>query len=199
MKHIWWYTARSSGIVALALLGASVLWGLALSTKVLRGKPRPNWILDLHRFLGGLALIFVGIHMIGLYLDSFLKFSITNMLVPTSMTYHPVAAAWGVVAFYLLVAVELTSLARKRLSKKVWRWTHYLSFPLFVLSVVHTLWIGSERHNPLLRWGVIGTVIVVAGLTFERIRKADKHDLLTSPPTGLPGRVARSPRTPTAR
>ena len=192
-KHFWWYTARSTGIVALALLGASVLWGLALSTKVLRGKPRPNWILDLHRFLGGLALIFVGIHLVGLFLDGFFKFTLAELLVPGVMKYHPVAAAWGVVAFYLLVAIELTSLARRRLSKKMWRTTHYLSFPLFVLSVVHSLWIGTDRHNPLLRWGVIALVFVVAGLTFERIRKADRHDLLTSPPIDAAARVRRAP------
>ena len=32
--QLWWYTARSAGIVAWALLTASVLLGLALSTKV---------------------------------------------------------------------------------------------------------------------------------------------------------------------
>ena len=30
-----WYTARAAGIVTWALLAASVLWGLALSTRVL--------------------------------------------------------------------------------------------------------------------------------------------------------------------
>ena len=34
-EQLWWYVARSGGIVAWALLAASVLWGLALSTKVL--------------------------------------------------------------------------------------------------------------------------------------------------------------------
>ena len=37
-QHLWWYVARSGGIVAWALVAASVLWGLALSTKAL-GKP----------------------------------------------------------------------------------------------------------------------------------------------------------------
>ncbi|HEY0396749.1 MAG TPA: ferredoxin-NADPH reductase, partial [Acidimicrobiia bacterium] len=55
-----WYVARSAGLVAWALLAASVLWGLALSTKILSPKVRPNWILDLHRWLGGLALVFTG-------------------------------------------------------------------------------------------------------------------------------------------
>ena len=59
IANMTWYIARSSGIVAWLLLAGSVLWGLALSTKVLRGKPRPNWILDLHRFLGGIALVCV--------------------------------------------------------------------------------------------------------------------------------------------
>lgn len=37
-NQLWWYVARSGGIVAWALLAGSVLWGLALSTKVMRGK-----------------------------------------------------------------------------------------------------------------------------------------------------------------
>src|SRR5258706_19417 len=52
-----WYVARASGLVGWGLLAAATLWGLALSTKVLGKRPRPNWILDLHRWLGGVALI----------------------------------------------------------------------------------------------------------------------------------------------
>ena len=58
-----WYVARSSGLIAWALLAASVLWGLAISTRVLRGTPRPSWLLDLHRYLGGIATVFVGVHI----------------------------------------------------------------------------------------------------------------------------------------
>src|SRR5437764_11280232 len=58
-----WYTARAAGIVTWALLAASVLWGLALSTRVLRGRPRPAWLLDLHRFLGGAAIAFLAVHV----------------------------------------------------------------------------------------------------------------------------------------
>ena len=58
--ELLWYTARASGLVAWALLSAGVLWGLALSTKVLGPRPRPSWMLDLHRFLGGAAVAFVG-------------------------------------------------------------------------------------------------------------------------------------------
>jgi predicted ferric reductase len=180
-KQLWWYMARSGGIVAWALLAASVLWGLALSTKVLRGKPRPNWILDLHRFLGGLALLFTGIHVVALVLDSYVHFGLSEVLVPFASAWHPVAVAWGVIGLYLLIAVELTSLARKRISKRTWRLTHYLSFPLFVLTTAHALSAGTDRSTLLLRWSVIVVSAVITGLTFVRLRKTEHHDLLTSP------------------
>jgi predicted ferric reductase len=182
-SQLWWYVARSGGIVAWALLAGSVLWGLALSTKVLRGRPRPNWILDLHRFLGGLALVFIGIHVAALILDSYVHFGLVEVLVPFTGEWHPVAVAWGVIALYLLLAVEVTSLARKRISKRTWRLTHYLSFPLFVLTTVHALSAGTDRSTLLLRWSVIAVSTAITGLTLVRLRKAERHDLLTSPST----------------
>jgi predicted ferric reductase len=185
---VWWYATRSSGLVAWALLGGSVLWGLALSTKVLRGKPRPNWILDLHRFLGGLALVFTAVHVIAILLDSYVSFGLVEVLVPFTGTWHPAAVAWGIVGLYLLLAVELTSLARKRLSKKIWRATHYLSFPLFAFTSVHALTAGTDRHTLLMRAVIAVVAVTVTGLTWSRLRQADERDLLTASPTGLPAR-----------
>ena len=170
------------------LLGASVLWGLALSTKVLRGKPRPNWILDLHRFLGGLALVFTGIHVIAILFDSYVHFGLVEVLVPFTGTWHPAAVAWGIIGLYLLAAIEVTSLLRKRLSKRLWRATHYLSFPLFALTTVHALTAGTDRATSLLRAVMIVTAAGVTGLTFLRVSKAERHDLLTAPPTGTAAR-----------
>ncbi|MEY2580571.1 MAG: hypothetical protein QOE09_420 [Ilumatobacteraceae bacterium] len=178
-NQLWWYVARSGGIVAWALLAASVLWGLALSTKVMRGKPRPNWILDLHRFLGGFALVFTAVHVISLVLDSYVHFGLVEILVPFTGSWHPVAVAWGVISLYLLLAVELTSLARKRLSKRTWRLTHYLSFPLFLLTTVHALTAGTDRSTLPLRATVISVSAVITGLTWLRLSKVERHDLMT--------------------
>ncbi len=172
--QIWWYTARAGGIVAWALLGASVLWGLALSTRILRGRPRPNWILDLHRFLGGLALVFTGIHALALIADSYTHFGLVEVLVPFTGSWHPVAVAWGVIGMYLLAAVEVTSLLRSRLSKRAWRMTHYLSFPLFASTTVHALTAGTDRSTSLLRWSIIAVTVAVTVLTWVRVRAMDK-------------------------
>lgn len=178
----WWYIARSAGIVGWALLAGSVLWGLALSTKVLRGKPRPNWILDLHRFLGGLAVIFTVVHVLALMIHQYMRFSITEVLVPWVSSYKPSAVAWGVVGFYLLAAVEITSLLRRRMSKRAWKLVHYLSFPLFALASLHGLQAGSDRTARPFVVANIVVIVLVAALTAMRLQRAEHHDLMVSPP-----------------
>ncbi len=101
-SQLWWYTARAGGLVAWALLSASVLWGLSLSTRALGKRPRPNWLLDLHRFLGGAAVVFTGIHVLSLMLDSYVHFGLVEVLVPFASQLAPGAVAWGIAGLYLL-------------------------------------------------------------------------------------------------
>jgi predicted ferric reductase len=172
-NQLYWYLARSGGVAAWAMLGFSVLWGLVLSTKAFGSKPRPNWLLDLHRFVGGAAVIFTGIHVASLMLDSYIEFGVREVLVPFTSSYRPSAVAWGIIAFYLLLAVEITSLLRKRLSKRVWRATHYLSFPLFILATAHGVTAGTDKDTFLLRAAFIVVTAAVGGLTALRVVDAD--------------------------
>ena len=82
-----------------------------MSTRVLGPKPRAAWMTDLHRFLGGLATVFTAVHVGALLFDRYVGFGVGDVLVPLHSSYRPVAVAWGVVALYLLVAVEVTSLS----------------------------------------------------------------------------------------
>ena len=74
-SHTWWYTARAGGIVAWALVSLTVIGGLQLSTRLVR-RPAPAWVLDVHRFVAGLAVALVGVHLVGLALDPFVKFGV---------------------------------------------------------------------------------------------------------------------------
>jgi predicted ferric reductase len=178
MSTLPWYIARAAGLVGWGLLAAATLWGLALSTKVLGKRPRPNWLLDLHRWLGGVALIFTGVHVLALLADTYVHFGLASVLVPFASTWHPVAVAWGVVAGYLLVAVELTSLARAHLPKIVWRRVHFASFLLFVMATIHGLTAGTDTKTAMAR--VVVTVVgsVFVGLTAVRIAESVR----TKPP-----------------
>jgi predicted ferric reductase len=183
MTHLWWYVARSSGIVTWALSAASVIWGLALSTTKVRATTRPAWVLDLHRFLGGLATIFCVVHVVALMFDSYVSFSLVDALVPFATSWHPVAVAWGIVAFYLLIAVEISSLLRKKLSKNVWRAIHFTSFPLFVFASIHTIYSGTDAANPIFRTLVILVTGLVTAMTAMRAIQPARHRKSTHPIT----------------
>ena len=175
-SHTWWYVARAGGIVAYALLALSSFWGVALSSRFLGPRPKPNWMLDLHRFAGGLAVVFTAVHVVGLVGDSYVSFGPAEILLPFTGDYHPVAVAWGVIGMYLLLAVEITSLLRSKLSKRAWRTIHFLSFPLFALTTLHLLWAGTDRTALPMRAFTLAVVVVVCGATILRIIQADERE-----------------------
>lgn len=167
--HVWWYLARSSGIVAWGLLTASVLLGLVLSTRALGRRPAPAWTADLHRGLGGMAVVFTGLHVVGLLADSTVSFGLLDLLVPFVSSWRPGAVAWGVMAWWILLAVEMSSLLRRRLSTRVWRYVHVASFPLYVAATAHLLTAGTDAGSPWLLGVVWATMLAIAALTLVRV------------------------------
>lgn len=170
---VWWYVSRATGVVAWALLALAVLWGLALSTRALGRKSPVPWLLDVHRFLGGLAVIFTIVHFVTLSFDPWMTseygYSISQAFIPFASEWKPVPMAWGIVAFYLLLAVEFTSLIKNRLPQKFWRGVHLSSYALYAMATIHLLMAGSDSQNPLLRWSVLATVGAVVFFTVYRI------------------------------
>jgi sulfoxide reductase heme-binding subunit YedZ len=201
-SQVFWFAARASGIVAWALAASSVIWGLALSTRVLGRRPRPAWLFDLHRFLGGLALTFTGVHILAVLADSYVHFSLLDVLVPLTSDWHPLAVAWGILGLYLLLAVELTSLARTRLPRRLWRRVHYASFVVFAATTVHGLTAGSDARSPALLLAYLAASALVTGLTASRFLASTRRSAATQPKVGLhgnrnpPGRQSNSPVRP---
>ena len=145
--QLTWYVARASGLVAWGLVAASIVWGLALSSRVVQRRGLPAWLLDLHRYLGVLAVVFTAMHLLALWADSYVAFGPSDLFVPLAATWRPGAVAWGIAAFYLLLAVQLTSWARKRLPKRLWHTIHLSSLPLFVLATVHGVQAGTDTRS----------------------------------------------------
>jgi DMSO/TMAO reductase YedYZ heme-binding membrane subunit len=142
---ITWLTARSSGAVAWGLVVTSMVWGLLLAVRVRPfGRSTPAALLSLHRFLGALAVVFTAVHVTAVVVDDFVHFSVLDALVPLSSEWRPIPVAVGIVAMYLLVAIEATSLLRARLSPRWWREVHLLSYWLFALVTIHALTAGTD-------------------------------------------------------
>jgi len=163
--NLAWYVSRSAGLVSWVILALSVLWGLLLSSSVLGRHPGPKWLLDVHRFLGALSVVFVAVHVLALLADRYVAFTPTQLLVPFASSYRPAAVAAGVVALYLLVAVEVTSLTRRWLPRRLWRIIHLLSYALFALGTVHLLTAGTDATHPVVLALVVGVTALVVGAT----------------------------------
>jgi DMSO/TMAO reductase YedYZ heme-binding membrane subunit len=118
-------------------------------------------------------VIFTIVHFVTLSFDPWMTseygYSISQAFIPFASEWKPVPMAWGIVAFYLLLAVEFTSLIKNRLPQKFWRGVHLASYPLYAMATIHLLTAGSDNQNPLLRWSVLATVGAVVFFTVYRI------------------------------
>jgi DMSO/TMAO reductase YedYZ heme-binding membrane subunit len=128
--------------------------------------------------------VFTAIHVASIMLDRYVHFGWAEVLVPLAGSWHPVAVAWGIVGFYCLLAVEITSLLRKKLPKRLWRALHFLSFPLFASATVHAMTAGTDRSNlAVLTAVLVGTTLVLL-LTFVRVNRVPEDK-----PARIPVRV----------
>jgi hypothetical protein len=171
-SQVPWYSARAAGIVAWALAASAVIWGLVVSTRAVTPRPRPAWWFDLHRFLGGAALVFTGVHVVSILLDGYVHFGLANVLVPLTGSWHPLAVAWGIVAMYLLLTVEVTSLLRSRIPKRLWRGVHFATFGLYLLATVHALSAGTDAWTAPFTLAALASLLLVGALTFLRVWQA---------------------------
>lgn len=178
-EKTWWYLSRSSGIMALVLLVLSIVWGVLLATRALRHIDRPAWLLDLHKWLGGTALVMTGLHMLGLYLDGYIDYGFGELLVPGKSEYRPLAVAIGILSFYVMLAVQATSYMRRWLSKRMWHGIHLLSYGLVWGAAIHAGMAGTDTINRAYQ--VLALVLTMIAVTATVIR------IIT------PGRTRRAP------
>jgi predicted ferric reductase len=181
MTLLEWYVARAGGMVGFALLTATVLAGLTLSGRA-RLSAWPRFAVeDVHRFLGILTGSFVAIHVFALFVDAYIPFSLRQLVLPGASSYRPLATALGVVGAELLVALAITNRYRKQLWHRFWRRAHYLSFAVWLLTLVHGLLAGSDTVAGWATALYVGSTAAVAGALTWRLAK---------PPAGVPARAS---------
>jgi predicted ferric reductase len=172
--QFWWHLSRASGIVTWGIFTATCIWGILLSTRMLKPYDRPAWLLDLHKWLGALTMFGIGIHMAAIVGDSYVHFGTADVFVPFASSWKSSAVAWGIIAFYLTAAVQLSSLVMKKIPKKLWKYIHLTSCVSFVLICVHSIAAGTDRANRFFQAFAVAIITLMVGATSIRVIYAGK-------------------------
>lgn len=171
-----WYVTRASGLVAAVVLILLMLSGIGFITGTTYRivEPLTGWAT--HRALGIILTIALALHMIALYFDHFVPFSVIDLLVPFSSQYKPMElfgltvgspyVALGVISFYLIVLIVVVSIVWVENKTKTWKIIHLLSYAVMAFVFVHALMIGTDLAGgiPRFLWIALGVGVGVAVL-----------------------------------
>lgn len=160
-----WYAARVAAMAAFAVLCASLVTGMALRTALLTPVARNRAVVELHTFLSWFWVPLVGAHITALLLDGTARIGVLDVILPFRVAYAPVAVGLGTTGFLLLLLVGITSAVRRHLTPRLWRWVHRLSYPMFVVFLVHAQLAGSDFSRTWVSvagWATLGALIMLA-------------------------------------
>ena len=115
VDYAWWLSSRAAGVVAFLLVALSVLIGLGMANRLVRGRV----IMKLHEHFALAGLIAIAVHAITLLGDAWLDPGAAGLLVPFTMGHEPFFTGLGVIAAYLAAALGLSFYARRRIGAPV--------------------------------------------------------------------------------
>lgn len=197
-SHLLWFTTRGAGAVSLVLLSAVVVLGLVGAV----GGQRPRWprflITILHRNLALLALVFLATHIVTAVLDPFTALGWGAALVPWGSSYRPLWVGVGVISLYLGAVLVSTSLLRRWLSYRAWRFVHWTAYAVWPLALIHSLGAGSDTRFLWMDTVYAVCCVPVAVFFLVRVarRRANAPEPLPEVPLAPPRwtRLDRGPR-----
>ncbi len=162
MSEALWYVIRATGIVALVLLTVTTVLGLATAARV-RTRRWPAFAqVELHKRATLLALVFLGFHVLGAVLDTYVHVGLVSVVVPFTSSYRPLWTGLGAVALDLLAAVAVTSALRRRIAPDLWRRLHWLAYGCWPFAMVHALGTGTDAGQLWMDGIAVACTLAVA-------------------------------------
>jgi methionine sulfoxide reductase heme-binding subunit len=199
-----WYTSRATGVVALVLLSAAMVLGIATTRRAASERWPRFAVSDLHRRVSLVAMVFVLLHVVTTVVDTFVPIGLVAAVVPFVSQYRPLWVGLGTVAFDLMLAVVVTSLLRGRIPAPSWRAVHWLVYLSWPIAVLHCLMVGTDTA---FRWllviialcvsAVVAAVVwrlVGTGLNRRSVPLVTAAPVSPAPTTRLVAGARRAPR-----
>jgi sulfoxide reductase heme-binding subunit YedZ len=183
--HTWWLLSRSAGVVALVLVAASTLMGLALANGLVNGPQARKSITTFHEQTANAGLAAIGLHGVTLLGDAFLHPSPIDLLVPFTIDYKPLYVASGILGGYAAAILGLSFYARKRIGGKRWRRIHRATPIVYLLALIHTFGAGTDAGSSWLRAFMLATAVPAGTLLARRLMRTRKAGRISVTPTKI--------------
>ena len=180
-----WQFIRAAGLLAFAMLSASVFLGIALKSRLMEGLAKRPWVLEAHQSLSLASLGLTCLHLGLLLANRHVSFDLVAALVPFASDWKPLPVALGIGGFYLIALLTLSSYLQKLFGYRLWRALHFSSFLAWLAALAHGITAGSDSGLTAVQamyWASAGAVL------FATVYRA----LLPSPPRADRAAAARS-------
>lgn len=178
-----WYIIRGAGFVAAALVILLMLSGIGQVTGFTYRFIEPLKAWAIHKAMAFALLASVAIHIIFLFFDHFISFTIPQLTIPflshvnngtdfAGFALGSLAVTFGIFAAYGIIIIVASSLGWIDKHKSIWKSLHYLSYAVMVLVFLHGLYSGTDLRYGTFRaaWVALGGIVVIG--IFMRLRRA---------------------------
>lgn len=178
-----WYIVRAAGFTAAGLLILLMLSGIGQVTGLTYRFVEPIKAWAIHKALAIALCVAVVIHVLFILLDTFVPFSLAQVLVPFLSHYSNkaplfglnisnIAVALGILSAYGIAIIVTSSLLWIDKHKTTKRRLHYLSYVVILFVFAHALGTGSDLKYGTFRSAWIFLFIIVAVAIFSRLWRA---------------------------
>jgi DMSO/TMAO reductase YedYZ heme-binding membrane subunit len=130
------------GLVAMFLATVNICLGLLIAVRYspVRYWPRRRLnVFAFHNWTGYGVLAATLVHPVILLVSSQVRFRVLDIVFPVWSPKQPLENTLGAVALYALAIVVVTSYARIKIGRRLWKLLHFLVYPAAALLFVHGL------------------------------------------------------------
>ncbi len=145
-----WYVSRASGMVGYVFLWLTVFLGLAIRNPLLKKFILPIYSFDLHAFMAVMAVFWSLVHGTSFVFHGSFALSIKEVAIPFyshTALVNPTYMSLGIMAFYMMIIMVITSFLRTHMNHWAWRILHFLNPVAFIFVVAHGYINGTDINN----------------------------------------------------
>jgi methionine sulfoxide reductase heme-binding subunit len=138
------------GLVAVFLATLNICLGLLIAVRYspVRYWPHKHFsVFSIHNWTGYGVLVATLLHPVILLFGTQVRFRVLDIVLPVWSPKQPVENMLGAVALYALVIVVVTSYARVKLGRRLWKLMHYLVYPAAALLFVHGILTNQNLND----------------------------------------------------